>query len=101
MHRYLPHTADDIAKMLEACHAQTLDDLYSDVPEQLKLKRDYDLPAEMSEKEVRDFFADMRKKCTPLVCFGGAGYYDHYSPAVISAILSRSEFLTAYTPYQP
>lgn len=101
IHRYLPHTPEDISAMLQACHAQALDDLYSDVPEQLRLKKDYDLPAEMSEKEVRDFFAAMSAKCTPLVCFGGAGYYDHYSPAVISNILSRSEYLTAYTPYQP
>lgn len=101
MHRYLPHTEQDIAQMLEACQAKSLDDLYSDVPEQLKLKRPYQLPAEMSEKEVRDFFAAMRAKCTQLVCFGGAGYYDHYAPAVINALISRSEFLTAYTPYQP
>lgn len=101
MHRYLPHTEQDISAMLADCHAAALDELYKDVPEQLKLKKPYDLPAEMSEKEVRDFFAEMRAKCTPLVCFGGAGYYDHYSPAAINAIISRSEFLTAYTPYQP
>ncbi len=101
LHRYLPHTEGDIAAMLEACNARTLDDLYSDVPDQLKLKRDYDLPAEMSEKEVRDFFSRMNQRCTDLTCFGGAGFYDHYSPAVIANILSRSEYLTAYTPYQP
>lgn len=101
LHRYLPHTPEDIDKMLEACHAKALDDLYSDVPGQLRLKHPYELPDQMSEKEVRDFFASMRAKCTPLVCFGGAGFYDHYAPAVINAIISRSEFLTAYTPYQP
>lgn len=101
LHRYLPHTEKDIAAMLEACNAKTLDDLYSDVPDQLKLKRDYLLPAEMSEKEVRDFFNKMNSRCTDLTCFGGAGFYDHYSPAVIANILSRSEYLTAYTPYQP
>lgn len=87
--------------MLKACHAEALDDLYSDVPAELRLKRDYSLPAEMSEKEVRDFFASLRNECKTLTCFGGAGFYDHYSPAVIAAITSRSEFLTAYTPYQP
>lgn len=100
-HRYLPHTPDDIRDMLRDCHAASLDDLYSDVPESLRLRRDYDLPAEMSEKEVRDFFAALRSRCTPLTCFGGAGFYDHYTPAVVDSILSRSEFLTAYTPYQP
>lgn len=100
-HRYLPHTPDDIRDMLRDCHAVSLDDLYSDVPESLRLRRDYDLPAEMSEKKVRDFFAALRSRCTPLTCFGGAGFYDHYAPAVVNSILSRSEFLTAYTPYQP
>ncbi|MCM1450657.1 MAG: aminomethyl-transferring glycine dehydrogenase subunit GcvPA [Clostridium sp.] len=101
MHPYLPHTDQDIEQMLQACSAKALDDLYCDVPEELKLKRDYRLPAQMSEKEVRDFFASLRDECRTLTCFGGAGFYDHYSPAVISAITSRSEFLTAYTPYQP
>ncbi len=99
--RYLPQTPEDIAQMLQVCHAQALDDLYCDVPQELKLKQPYQLPEEMSEKEVRDFFASMRSKCTPMVCFGGAGFYDHYAPAVINALISRSEFLTAYTPYQP
>lgn len=101
LHRYLPQTEQDIAAMLADCHAKALDDLYSDVPAELRLKKPYDLPAEMSEKEVRDFFASMRAKCSTLTCFGGAGFYDHYSPAVINSIISRSEFLTAYTPYQP
>ena len=87
--------------MLERCRAKSLDDLYSDVPPQLRLHRPYDLPAEMSEKEVRDYFESLDRECTQLVCFGGAGYYDHYTPAVIRTITERSEFLTAYTPYQP
>lgn len=87
--------------MLADCHAKALDDLYSDVPAELRLKGGYNLPEEYSEKEVRDFFADMRSRCTGLVCFGGAGFYDHYAPAVINSLISRSEFLTAYTPYQP
>lgn len=101
MHRYLPHTQQDIDSMLEACHAKALDDLYSDVPQQLRLKQPYRLPQQLSEKEVRDYFASLRSQCTNLVCFGGAGFYDHYSPAVIASITGRSEFLTAYTPYQP
>lgn len=55
LHRYLPHTTEDITAMLDKCGMKSLDELYSDVPEQLLLKRDYDLPDEMSEKEVRDF----------------------------------------------
>ncbi len=101
IHRYFPHTADDIAAMLERCGMISLDELYSDVPDSLKLKRDYDLPPQMSEKEVRDYFEELAVRNQPLTCFAGAGFYDHYTPAVASSIASRSEFLTAYTPYQP
>lgn len=100
-HRYFPHTPDDIREMLGKCGMETLDDLYADVPESLRLKRDYDLPQQMSENKVREYFRDLADMNRPLTCFAGAGFYDHYSPAVIPAILSRSEFLTAYTPYQP
>ena len=101
-HRYFPHTPEDIKVMLERCNLATLDDLYSDVPDNLKLNRNYDLPSEMSETEVRNFFKKLAdKNVSELTCFAGAGYYDHYSPSVIPALLSRSEFLTAYTPYQP
>ncbi|MDO4319281.1 MAG: aminomethyl-transferring glycine dehydrogenase subunit GcvPA [Bacteroidales bacterium] len=100
-HRYFPHTDDDIAGMLAACGATTLDDLYADVPDSLRLKHAYDLPAAMSEPEVRAYFDEMRSRCIAMTCFAGAGAYDHYTPAVIDALTSRSEFLTAYTPYQP
>ena len=55
-HRYLPHTEDDVRLMLDSCGLESIEDLYSDVPEQLKFKGEYSLPSEMSEKEVRDFF---------------------------------------------
>ncbi|MDE6556357.1 MAG: aminomethyl-transferring glycine dehydrogenase subunit GcvPA [Duncaniella sp.] len=100
-HRYFPHTPGDVAKMLERCGVASLDALYADVPESLRLKGEYDLPPQMSEQEVRDYFAALAEQTFPLECFGGAGFYDHYSPAVIPFITSRSEFLTAYTPYQP
>lgn len=87
--------------MLERCNMKSLDELYSDVPESLKLKRDYDLQPQMSEKEVRDFFEELAVRNQPLTCFAGAGFYDHYTPAVVQSLASRSEFLTAYTPYQP
>lgn len=100
-HRYFPHTPADVERMLASCGAKSLEDLYSDVPESLRLKAPYNLPSEMSEKEVRDYFTACGRKNRQLVCFAGAGFYDHYTPAVIPALLSRSEFLTAYTPYQP
>ena len=76
-------------------------DLYADVPQELRLARTYDLPASLSEPEVREWFEQAGAMNRPLVCFAGAGAYDHYTPAVINALTSRSEFLTAYTPYQP
>lgn len=101
MHRYFPHTEAEIDAMLRRCGVGKLDDLYSDVPSGLKLTRDYAVPEQLSEKEVRDYFEALGKKNRALTCFAGAGFYNHYTPAVVSSILSRSEFLTAYTPYQP
>lgn len=100
-HRYFPHTPGDIKDMLQRCGMKDLDELYADLPADLRLKTDYNLPPQMSEKEVRDFFNDLASKNHPLTCFAGAGFYDHYAPAVTQSIISRSEFLTAYTPYQP
>lgn len=87
--------------MLKRCGVTSLDDLYADVPQELRLEKAYDLPAEMSEKEVRDYFDRLGSRNRRLTCFAGAGFYDHYTPSVIPALISRSEFLTAYTPYQP
>lgn len=100
-HHYLPHTPEDVRKMLKICGAGSVMDLYADIPSQLRLKEAYRLPASLSEPEVKEWFDSVAEKNNPLVCFAGAGAYDHYTPAVINALTSRSEFLTAYTPYQP
>lgn len=101
MHRYFPHTPAEVDAMLRRCGIGSLDELYSDVPEQLKLKEPYCVAPQMSEKEVRDFFESLGKMNRPLTCFAGAGFYNHYTPSIVGSIISRSEFLTAYTPYQP
>ncbi|MBP3535957.1 MAG: aminomethyl-transferring glycine dehydrogenase subunit GcvPA [Muribaculaceae bacterium] len=98
---YLPHTAADIDRMLKRCGAEKLDDLYSDVPEQLRLKCPYKLPKGISEPELTRYFDAIAAENKPLRCFAGAGFYHHYTPAAIPALMSRSEFYTAYTPYQP
>lgn len=101
-HRYFPHTPDQVGQMLERIGAETVEELFGAIPAQLRLaKGGYDLPDEMSEPEVREFFAKLSAENRALVCFAGAGFYDHYSPSVVAAITSRSEFLTSYTPYQP
>lgn len=101
IHRYFPHSDADISAMLDRCGHKTLDDLYSDVAPELRLRKPYDLPEEMSETEVRRYFESLFRQNRRMTCFAGGGFYDHYTPAVIDAIISRSEFLTAYTPYQP
>lgn len=98
--KYFPHTPEDIEEMLARIGVKTLDDLYADVPRQIRLQGDYDLPEAMSEIEVRRFFDKLCRDDKQLVCFAGAGVYDHYTPSLIPYIVERSEFLTSYTPYQ-
>ncbi len=86
--------------MLKRIGVSCLEDLYSDVPPEFIFKGEYDLPPAMSEQQVRDFFEGLASKNSKLKVFVGQGAYDHYTPAVIPYITSRSEFLTAYTPYQ-
>lgn len=97
---YFPHTESDIRAMLESIGVNSLDDLYADVPSDCLFKGEYDLPPAMTEQEVRDFFESLAAKNPKLTVFVGSGAYDHYTPAVIPYITQRSEFLTAYTPYQ-
>ena len=99
-YKYFPHTEADIKAMLERIGMQSMDELYAGVPESVRLKKDYDLPEAMSEMEVRDFFRRLGQQNKQLTCFAGGGVYDHYTPAVVPQIVSRSEFLTSYTPYQ-
>lgn len=87
--------------MLDKISLSKMDDLFADVPESVVLKKDYDLPSAMSEIEIRNYFEKLGEKNKKLTVFAGAGYYDHYAPSAINALISRSEFLTAYTPYQP
>ena len=98
---YFPHTEDDIRQMLDRIGVESIDELYSDVPQDVIYREEYDLPDALSEHEVRQYFETLAEQNTNLFCLCGLGAYDHYSPAVIPHVISRSEFLTAYTPYQP
>lgn len=97
---YFPQTEEDIRVMLDRIGAGSLDDLYSDVPADCLYRGEYDLPEAMSEQQVRDFFESLASRNSRLKVLVGQGAYDHYTPSVIPYITSRSEFLTAYTPYQ-
>lgn len=99
--RYMPHTDADIRKMLDRIGVASVDDLYGDVPGEVIFKEEYALPSAMSEIELRKHFEELGSKNSRLKVFAGGGVYDHYSPSVVSHLLQRSEFYTAYTPYQP
>ena len=100
MYKYFPHTESDLQAMMGVVGIKSLDELYAEVPEQVRFRGDYQLPSEMSELEVRQLFEQLGSQNRQLLCFAGAGVYDHYTPSVIPQLLSRSEFLTSYTPYQ-
>ena len=100
MYKYFPHTENDLKAMMDVVGISSMDELYAEVPEQIRFSGDYDIPSEMSEIEVRRHFEQLGAQNRQLTCFAGAGVYDHYTPAVIPQLLSRSELLTSYTPYQ-
>ncbi|EMS79424.1 aminomethyl-transferring glycine dehydrogenase subunit GcvPA [Desulfotignum phosphitoxidans] len=102
--RYLPHTQEDIQKMLAVAGAGSLDDLFKTIPDAVKVKDGLNLPEPMSEWELNDYMEKLASEniaCKGYTCLIGAGSYDHYIPAIIPYLVSRSEFATAYTPYQP
>ena len=97
---YFPHTEEDVKAMLQRIGVNGTDALYADVPDKFFRKHESALPAALSEQEVREWFERLGSMNPKLTVFAGAGAYDHYTPSVIPYITSRSEFLTAYTPYQ-
>src|SRR3954449_13258116 len=104
MSRYTSVTPDDRAEMLAAIGVGSVDELFEQIPGPLRLGRPLELPAGMSEGEVYERLAELAGRnadAEAQVSFLGAGMYDHYVPAIVDAITSRSEFLTPYTPYQP
>ena len=101
MKSYVPSTPAERQEMLEAIGLSSFAALYADVPESLRLGRELNLPGGMSELSVRRLFAALaRQNNTELAIFRGAGAYHHYIPAAVPQLASRSEFYTAYTPYQ-
>jgi len=104
MHPYLPNTNEDIKEMLDVIGLKSTDELFDSIPKNLKFNRDLKLPSAKSEIEVKnllDSIASKNQSTSDLMCFLGAGSYDHYIPSVVKHLVGRSEFYTAYTPYQP
>ena len=100
MFKYFPHTKDDLQAMMERVGVKSPDELYAQIPESIRFRGDYDIPLSASEMEVRQAFELLGTQNRQLICFAGMGAYDHYTPSAIPNLLSRSEFLTSYTPYQ-
>ena len=101
MRSYVPNTPAERKEMLKAIGLESMDDLFSDIPEDLKLNRPLDFPAPMSQMEIRDLITGyVLQNDEGGLLFRGAGAYHHYIPAVVPQLASRSEFYTAYTPYQ-
>jgi probable glycine dehydrogenase [decarboxylating] subunit 1 len=99
-YKFFPHTEEDIKLMLDKIGVPSLDALFAEVPEEIRFRRDYDLPSAKSEIEIRNLFGNLGKQNKQLTVFAGGGVYDHYTPSIVPYIVSRSEFLTSYTPYQ-
>jgi len=100
---FLPNTDKDREEMLKTIGVQSLDELFSDIPPALCLNRALDIPPAMSEYDLAKHMRELaeKNKAKDYVTFIGAGSYDHYVPSVVRYVISRSEFYTAYTPYQP
>lgn len=103
-HRYLPMTDQDQQEMLETIGVSSVDDLFSDIPEKVRFKGLYNIKEAKSETALLKELSQMAAKNADVkqnVSFLGAGVYDHYIPTIVDHVISRSEFYTAYTPYQP
>lgn len=104
MHPYIPDTLEQQREMLAAIGAGSIDDLFVSVPKNVRLLKALDIPEGLPEMEVRKrlkSLADKNINTEDYACFLGAGAYDHFIPSVVESLLSRQEFYTAYTPYQP
>ena len=97
---YVPHSDADIRAMLATIGAKSLDDLFADIAPALRSPDLTLVPPERSEWDTVRLVSGLADRNTPLACFAGAGVYDHWIPATVDHMLRRSEFYTAYTPYQ-
>ena len=100
MFKYFPHTEDDLKEMMERVGGKNFDELYAQIPENIRFKGDYQIDSTSTEEGVRHVFDMLGAQNKQLTCFAGYGVYDHTTPSVIPSLLQRSEFLTSYTPYQ-
>ena len=101
MNPYIANTDEEVRQMLDVIGVKTIDDLFVDIKPQHKPKS-FDITEGISEQEVISRITHLASKnASNLITFIGCGYYDHYVPSAVNALISRGEFATAYTPYQP
>ncbi|MBO9129678.1 aminomethyl-transferring glycine dehydrogenase subunit GcvPA [Bacillus sp. 165] len=104
LHRYLPMTEEDKKEMLNTIGVESIEELFSDIPESVKFKGELNIKPAKSEPQLAKELSELASKNANVkeyASFLGAGVYDHYNPIIVDHVLSRSEFYTAYTPYQP
>src|SRR5699024_159902 len=102
--RYLPMTESDKKAMLDSIGISSTEELFSDIPKEVRLNRELDLKKPVSEYELKKELTQLAGKNADLTAYSsflGAGVYDHYIPSVVDHVISRQEVYTAYTPYQP
>jgi glycine dehydrogenase subunit 1 len=97
---FIPHTADDVAMMLAAIGVSRLEDLFDEIPRELRIKSLEGVPAELNEMQVGRLMTERARTDGTALSFLGAGAYEHHIPAAVWAITTRGEFYSAYTPYQ-
>jgi glycine dehydrogenase subunit 1 len=103
-HRYIPMTETDRDEMLETIGVSSIDELFADIPEKVRFKGEYNIKKAKSESSLTKELSQLAAKnadARTYASFLGAGVYDHYKPIIVDHVISRSEFYTAYTPYQP
>lgn len=98
---YLPHTDVEIQGMLSSIGVSSIEDLFTDIPADLRPEKALNLPDSMAEADVLSALKSLSEKNRTKILFAGGGQYDHVIPSIVSHLMGRSEFVTAYTPYQP
>src|SRR5208337_3645696 len=101
---YFLNNADDQKAMLKSIGVKSIDELFAMVPQELRLGRSLTVPPALGELELTMHLSELAAKNVPAgsrSCFLGGGSYDHFVPAVVDYVASRSEYVTSYTPYQP
>ena len=97
--RYLPHTKEDVREMLEAIGMKRVEDIFEAIPKKFRVSKPINIPQPLSETDLIRYLERIQSQTYS--SFLGGGAYHHFIPAVVSHLTSRSEFYTAYTPYQP